>query len=99
MRLASVEHTDQPRGLRLAAANREVWLDIDDETLYQHQTELEMRLAEARKRLEGLEARINNPSYTEKAPAYLVEETRQQLAEQEKLIQRLISELEVISLR
>lgn len=96
MRLASIEHTDQPRGLRLAAANREVWLDIDDETLYQHQTELEMRLAEARKRLEGLEARINNPSYTEKAPAHLVEETRQHITEQQALIKRLVTELEVI---
>ena len=96
MRLSSIEHTDQPRGLRLAAANREVWLDIDDETLYQHQTELEMRLAEARKRLEGLEARINNPSYAEKAPAHLVEETHQHITEQQALIQRLITELEVI---
>ena len=96
MRLTSIEHTDQPRGLRLAAANREVWLDIDDETLYQHQTELEMRLADARKRLEGLEARINNPSYAEKAPAHLVEETRQHITEQQALIQRLITELEVI---
>ena len=96
MRLASVEHTDQPRGLRLAAANREVWLDIDDETLYQHQTELEMRLAEARKRLEGLEARINNPSYAEKAPAHLVEETRQHITEQQARIKRLVTELEVI---
>ena len=96
MHLASIEHTDQPRGLRLAAANREVWLDIDDETLYQHQTELEMRLADARKRLEGLEARINNPSYAEKAPAHLVEETRQHITEQQALIQRLITELEVI---
>lgn len=99
MRLASIEHTDQPRGLRLAAANREVWLDIDDETLYQHQTELEMRLNKARQTLSGLRARLDNSTYVEKAPAYLVEETRQQLAEQEKLIQRLISELEVISLR
>lgn len=96
MRLASVEHTDQPRGLRLAAANREVWLDIDDKTLYQHQTELEIRLAEARKRLEGLEARINNPSYAEKAPAHLVEETRQHITEQQALIKRLVTELEVI---
>lgn len=96
MRLASIEHTDQPRGLRLAAANREVWLDIDDETLYQHQTELEMRLADARKRLEGLEARINNPSYAEKAPAHLVEETRQHITEQQALIKRLVTELEVI---
>jgi valine--tRNA ligase len=99
IRLESIAHTDQPRGLRLAAANREAWLDIDEKTLYQHQTDLEVRLNEARRTLSNLQARLDNPTYVEKAPAYLVEETRQQLAEQEKLIQRFISELEVISSR
>ena len=99
MRLEAIEHTDQPRGLRLAAANREAWLDIDSETLYQHQENLEMRLAEARQKLAGLKKRLENPIYVEKAPAHLVEETREQLAEQEKIITRLVSELEVISLK
>lgn len=99
MRLEAIEHTDQPRGLRLAAANRGAWLDIDSETLYQHQENLEMRLAEARQKLAGLKKRLENPTYVEKAPAHLVEETREQLAEQEKIITRLVSELEVISLK
>ena len=99
MRLEAIEHTDQPRGLRLAATNREAWLDIDSETLYQHQENLEMRLAEARQKLAGLKKRLENPTYVEKAPAHLVEETREQLAEQEKIITRLVSELEVISLK
>ena len=99
MRLEAIEHTDQPRGLRLAAANREAWLDIDSETLYQHQENLEMRLAEARQKLAGLKKRLENPTYVEKAPAHLVEETREQLAEQEKIITRLVSELEVINLK
>ena len=99
MRLETIEHTDQPRGLRLAAANREAWLDIDSETLYQHQENLEMRLAEARQKLAGLKKRLENPTYVEKAPAHLVEETREQLTEQEKIITRLVSELEVISLK
>ena len=99
MRLEAIEHTDQPHGLRLAAVNREAWLDIDSETLYQHQENLEIRLAEARQKLAGLKKRLENPTYVEKAPAHLVEETREQLAEQEKIITRLVSELEVISLK
>lgn len=99
MRLESVEEIDQPRGLRLAVANREAWLDIDDETLYQHQTELEVRLAETRQKREALQKRLDNPTYLEKAPAHLVEETREQLAEQEQLINRFIAELEVIDLK
>lgn len=99
MRLESIEEIDQPRGLRLAVANREAWLDIDDETLYQHQTELEVRLAETRQKSDALQKRLDNPAYLEKAPAHLVEETKEQLAEQEQLIKRFIAELEVIDLK
>ena len=99
MRLESVEEIDQPRGLRLAVANREAWLDIDDETLYQHQTELEVRLAETRQKRDALQKRLDNPTYLEKAPAHLVEETKEQLAEQEQLINRFIAELDVIDLK
>mgnify|MGYP000196674685 FL=1 len=99
MRLKDIEHTEQPSGLRLAVANREAWLDVDNETLYQHQTELEVRLAEARQKRDGLQKRLDNPTYLEKAPAHLVEETREQLTEQEQLINRFIAELEVIELK
>ena len=98
LRLEGVEHIDQPRGLRLAAANREAWLDIDSETLYQHQTNLELRLSESRQKRESLQKRLDNPTYVEKAPQHLVDETRQQIAELEKGIERLVVELEVISL-
>ena len=98
MKLKVIEKVDQPRGLRLAASNREAWLDIDSETLYQHQTNLEVRLSESRQKLENLKKRIDNPTYVEKAPDYLVEETRQQISEIEKGIERLVSELSVISL-
>ena len=97
MKLSSIEKTDQPRGLKLAVPNREVWLDIDSETLYQHQENLEMRLAEARQKRDGLQKRLDNPTYVEKAPSYLVEETREQLTQQEQIITRLVAELEVIS--
>ena len=99
MRLSSIKQTDQPKGLRLAVANREAWLDIDSETLYQHQENLEVRLAEARQKKTGLQKRLDNPTYLEKAPAYLVEETRQQLAEQEQIIARLVAELKVITVK
>ena len=98
MKLEAIEKIDQPQGLRLAASNREAWLDIDSETLYQHQTNLEVRLSESRQKLENLKKRIDNPTYVEKAPDYLVEETRQQISEIEKGIERLVSELSVISL-
>jgi len=94
--LAAVEHTDVARGLRLAASGRDAWLDVSDETLYEHQTNLEKRLVAARNDAAKLEARLANERYTSQAPTHLVEESRQQLASKQALIERLVKELQVI---
>lgn len=94
--LAAVKHTDVARGLRLAASGRDAWLDVSDETLYEHQTNLEKRLVAARNDAAKLEARLANERYTSQAPAHLVEESRQQLASKQALIERLVKELQVI---
>lgn len=96
-RLGEVKQADQPKGLRLAASNREAWLEVDEETMYEHQTKLETRLAEAKLAVSNLSGRLENPRYVEKAPEHLVEETRQQLEEKQALIVRLERELEVLN--
>ena len=96
-RVTSVEHVDQARGLRLAASGRDVWLDIDDETLYEHQANLEKRLAEERQHIRTLETRLANDNYVAKAPSALVEESRKTLREKQELITRLQNELQVVS--
>lgn len=96
-RVTSVEHVDQARGLRLAASGRDVWLDIDDETLYEHQANLEKRLAEERQHIRTLETRLANDNYVAKAPPALVEESRKTLREKQELITRLQNELQVVS--
>jgi valyl-tRNA synthetase len=95
-RAKAVEKTDAPKGLRLAASGREAWLDVPEETLYEHQTNLEMRLAETRQFVNTLEARLANESYVSKAPAKLVEESREQLKQKKTLIERLSHELEIL---
>lgn len=95
-RVTDVVEVNQARGLRLAASNREAWLDIDQETLYEHQTNLEKRLAATRQHQANLKKRLANPNYTEKAPAHLVEETRQELTDTEQLVARLVAEIDVL---
>lgn len=94
--LKSVQHTDQPQGLRLAASGREAWLDVSAKTLYEHQSNLERRLFETRQRVKSLEARLENESYLKKAPAELVKETKTDIEQGNLLIDRLQRELEVI---
>ena len=96
-RAKSVDHVDQARGLRLASSGRDAWLDLDADTLYEHQSNLEKRLAAVRIEIDRLEARLANESYVSKAPASLVEETRDTLAEQRQLEVRLVAELDVVS--
>ena len=96
-RATSVEYVDQAKGLRLAASGRDVWLDIDDETLYEHQANLEKRLAEERQHIRTLETRLANDNYVAKAPPALVEESRKTLREKQELITRLQNELQVVS--
>jgi valyl-tRNA synthetase len=95
-KLKDITHTDTPQGLRLAVPNREAWIAVSEEVLYQHQTKLEVRLAETRARINGLEGRLANKSYVDNAPAKIVEETRKELAEQQALLTRLIQELNVL---
>lgn len=92
----AVTHVDEGRGLRLAASGRDVWLDVSADTLYEHQTNLERRLAEVRASIAALEARLSNDSYVAKAPAHLVEESRQKLTDETAHAERLVAELEVI---
>ena len=95
-KLKEVTHIDTPQGLRLAVPNREAWIAVSEEVLYQHQTKLELRLAETRARISGLEGRLANKSYIDNAPAKIVEETRKELAEQQLLLARLTQELAVL---
>jgi valyl-tRNA synthetase len=96
-RLEAVTLTDQARGLRLAASNREAWLDVSQETLYEHQTNLEVRLSETRQFVEMLERRLANDVYVSKAPPHLVEESRDQLVSKKSLIERLEVELNILA--
>ena len=95
-KLKDVSTTDQARGLRLATSGRDAWLDVSAETLYEHQSNLEQRLAETHNDIAALEGRLKNENYISKAPAALVEETRKQLQEKQALVERLVNELKIL---
>ncbi len=95
-KLKEVTRVDQARGLRLAVSGRDAWLDVSEKTLDEHQENLEQRLAATHASIKALEGRLSNESYVNKAPARLVDETKNQLREQQELVGRLEHELEVL---
>lgn len=86
----------QPRGLRLALANHELYLDVPADIVAKHRHNLEERILAVGRELDTLNARMLNPSYVDKAPAHLVEQTCNAISEKSALIDRLKRELEVI---
>lgn len=95
-KVGEVSHVDQARGLRLATSGRDAWLDVAADTLAEHQSNLEMRLASTHREIQALEARLSNESYVAKAPKHLVEESQSLLEEKRALAERLINELNVL---
>lgn len=96
-RAQAVMQSEQPTGLQLALANHELWLEVDSETMYEHQTNLEVRLAETKAYVNTLQARLSNDNYIKKAPAQLVEQSQKELQEKKALIERLSRELDILS--
>lgn len=86
----------QPRGLRLALANHEVYLDVPAEVVSSYRSTLEERILAVGRELDTLEARMMNPNYVDKAPVHLVKQTQDGINEKRALIERLKGELEVI---
>jgi len=95
-RLHGVVKSDNPEGMKLAHSGQEAWIDVNENTLKEHRKNIKSRVEEAQKALTNLEARLQNKSYIEKAPAALVEETKKEVKIKRELIETLSIELNVI---
>jgi len=85
-----------PRGLRLALANHELYLDVPEKVVKAYKDSLTERILSVGRELDSLNARMMNPNYVNKAPAHLVKETEDQIKEKQALISRLKQELDLI---
>ncbi|MBR3230869.1 valine--tRNA ligase [Candidatus Saccharibacteria bacterium] len=85
-----------PRGLRIALANHELYLDVPAKTVVAYKDSLTERILAVGRELDALNLRLTNPNYVAKAPEHLVKETKDQIKEKEKLIARLKTQLSVI---
>ncbi len=85
-----------PRGLRLALANHELYLDVPADVVKAYKDSLTEKILAVGRELNALNARMMNPNYVERAPEHLVKETRDGIKEKESLISRLKQQLELI---
>ena len=94
--LHEVAFSESPKGLRIAITGRDAWIDINEDTLNEHKTNLEMRISKTRLEITNLEGRLDNKSYIEKAPQALVEQTQKELKQKRDLLASLMREIDII---
>ena len=85
-----------PRGLRIALANHELYLDVPEKVVKEYKDALTEKILAVGRELDALNQRMQNPNYVDRAPAHLVKETQDQIAEKSALISRLKSQLALI---
>ena len=85
-----------PRGLRIALANHELYLDIPAKVVEEYKESLTEKILSVGRELDALNARMMNPNYVERAPEHLVKETKDAIKEKEQLISHLKTQLELI---
>ena len=86
----------KPKGLRLALANHELYLDVPEKVVTEYKDALTEKILSVGRELDALNARMMNPNYVEKAPEHLVKETQDQIKEKQALIDRLKNQLTLI---
>ena len=86
----------KPKGLRLALANHELYLDVPEKVVAEYKDALTEKILSVGRELDALNLRMSNPNYVEKAPEHLVKETKDQIKEKQALIDRLKTQLTLI---
>jgi valyl-tRNA synthetase len=94
--LGGVEESKSEKnsGLRLTTAQLPVWLEVDHKTAAAYMNKLQEEQRERRQSIKNLEGRLSNKSYVEKAPEAVVQQTRDQLSEEEAMLKTVEQELE-----
>lgn len=79
-------------GIHLTQTNVDCWLDIDVEAARKYLDDLDAKYGAQKQAEKQLEARLGNKQYVANAPAHIVEQTRQQLAETQQLLANITEE-------
>lgn len=92
--LSGVKEGAYEKGLRLPLAGTSAWLDIDKAKAAAYIKRLEEQKAELTGVIKLLNERLANKNYIDRAPAALVEQTKNQLTEQKSLLAKIEEEIE-----
>jgi valyl-tRNA synthetase len=94
--LGGVEETksDKHQGLRLTTTQHAIWLEVNRKTAAAYMSKLEDERRQKQQAIKNLEGRLSNKGYLQKAPEAIVQQTRDQLAQEQETLKTVEQELE-----
>jgi valyl-tRNA synthetase len=93
-RLKAVAIAEQGSGLKLTTTKTDCWLDVDPNLAKQYASELAEKAQQEEQGIKVLKSRLSNENYVANAPAKIVDETKNQLAEAEQILKSIRTEIE-----
>ena len=95
-RVPEIVQTDAPHGFSLAASGLGAYLDVPTSVLAEYKTELNERIEKISNEIDLLEKRLSNENYVSKAPAHLVEETREEFSNKKAELEKVKKAFEIL---
>jgi valyl-tRNA synthetase len=91
--LSNCTEVEAGRGMHLTQTKFNCWLDIDLNTAQKYVTKLRVNKLNKEATVERLKNRLSNKAYTDKAPAEVIRQTKDQLTDEQALLAKLEQEL------
>lgn len=95
-RAPQVLETDAPHGFSLATSGLGAYLDVPAKVLAEYKNDLNERIDKVSAEIELLEKRLSNENYIAKAPAHLVEETREEFSNKKAELDKIKKAVELL---
>lgn len=92
-RLNKVQEVEAGKGMHLTQTPLDAWLDINNQSAHSYLRKLDDAKDEKTASITRLEARLSNKSYVKNAPDKVVDETKDQLASEKALLDKLKTEI------
>jgi valyl-tRNA synthetase len=96
-KLGRVAEVDDGRGMHLTGTTLDCWLDIDTESAKSYMAKLHESQATYTASTTRLEGRLSNKSYTQNAPKSVVQQTKDQLKNEQALLAKVEFELKTFT--
>jgi len=92
--LSKIQKVSSGKGLHLTKTRHEAWIDIEEQKASDYMNKLMKQRDELKSNISSFENKLKNKGYTKNAPSHVVDETKQKLAEQKLLLEKVAQEID-----